>query len=105
MRWRDEDVLGSERLSTLARTVGADWLIVGLIPMLTVESRDIHGRFTGEASVVVRVFDATQGRTVAETRQWGSKVGDARPALAEQVLHRVLESTVPSVISTLTAQT
>lgn len=101
MRWRDEDVLGSERLSTLARTVRADWLIVGLIPMLNIESRD--RRFTGEALVVIRIFDATHGRVVAETRKWGSKAGDTRARLAEQVLHKVLESTIASVISTLTA--
>ncbi len=109
LQWRDEDALSTERLRALARAVGAGWLVVGWIPMLSIGSSErglIHPpnsrrRPQGEASVVVRLFDAAMGRTVVEVQHWVSAVGDVRPMLAEEVLRRALEPTVSRLITAL----
>jgi hypothetical protein len=116
LHWRAEDVLRFGRLSTLAHVVGADWLVVGWITMLSVKTGGGHrrpfpngdggnGPPTGEATVVVKVFDAIQGRIVAERRQWASTIDFIRPRLAERALHEALEPTVPAFIRMLGGQT
>ncbi len=105
--WRNEDALRFDRLETLARAVGADQLVIGWITMLDVETGGGHdgGPPTADVSVAVQVFDAAQGRIVAETRRSASLLfSGTRTLLEEQSLHLVLTPTVPWLITTL-AQT
>ena len=110
LHWRTEDVLRFGRLTALARAVGADELVVGWITMLSVETGGHqtfppdgggNGSPTGDATVVVQVFSAAQGRVVAETRQWASTTGAVRALLAKGVLHEALRPTVPVLLRTL----
>jgi hypothetical protein len=102
--WRNEDALRFDRLETLARAVGADQLVLGWITMLDVETGGSHdgGPPTADVSVVVQVFDAAQGRIVAETRRSAFPLlFGTRTLLEEQSLHLVLTPTVPWLITTL----
>jgi hypothetical protein len=53
--------------------------------------------------VVVQVFDAAQGRIVAETRAEGNGLGALTSLVAEQTLHEALQPTVSFLLSTLTS--
>ncbi len=105
--WRDEDVLRFSRLEALAHAIGADQLVIGWITRLDVEtggSRD-GGPPMADVSVVVQVFDAAQGRIVAETRHSAfTLLFGTRTYVAEQGLHLALSPTVPW-LTTILAQT
>lgn len=114
LRWQNADVLHFDRLRTLARAVGADSLVVGWIPLLVIHGgggmpmpRDHDGNGAGpssaDANLVVQVFDAAQGRLVAETRPSASVIGMTRVLLAERVVHEALEPAVPPLLSALTS--
>jgi hypothetical protein len=114
MRWQETDVLHFDRLSALARAVGADRLVLGWIPLLQVEASggggvpvpdDGGGPPTALVNLVLQVFDETQARVVAETR--GSAeitIGVSRSQLAVQVLHIALARAQPDVLRMLTVQ-
>lgn len=100
--WRNEDALRFDRLETLARAAGADQLVIGWITMLNVDMGGSHdgGPPTADVSVVVQVFDATQGRIVAETRRSAFPLlFGTRTLLEEQSLHLVLMPTVSWLIT------
>jgi hypothetical protein len=100
--WRNEDALRFDRLQTLARAAGADQLVIGWITMLNVDTGGSHdgGPPTADVSVVVQVFDATQGRIVAETRRSAFPLlFGTRTLLEEQSLHLVLMPTVSWLIT------
>jgi hypothetical protein len=109
LRWQTEDALRFDRLTALARAVGADELVVGWITMLSVETGGHqtfppdggNGSPTGDATIVVQVFSAAQGRIVAETRHWASTTGFVRALLAKGVLHEALRPAVPVLLRTL----
>lgn len=111
LRWHEDDVLHFARLGDLSRNVHADRLVVGWISQFVVghePSRDVvvhggGGPITGFAIVVVQVFDAAQGRIVAETRAEGYGQGGLHSLVAQQALHVALQPTIPSLISTLTS--
>jgi len=106
LEWRNEDVLRFDRLEALARAIGADRLVIGWITMLVIDTGGSHegGPHEADVSVVVQVFDATQGRIVAETGGWAYTVLGTRTILAERGLHLALAPIVPWVLATL-AQT
>ncbi|HKV45127.1 MAG TPA: hypothetical protein VJT32_10710 [bacterium] len=111
LRWQEVDVLHYDRLGALARAVGADALILGWIPLLAVDAAgggmaippDGEGPPTAEANLVIQVFDAAQGRRVAETRQAASGLGTSRSLLTQRVLHDALVPAVLPVVNVLTA--
>jgi hypothetical protein len=110
LRWRDVDVLHYDRLGALARSVGADALILGWIPLLVVDAGgagvvippDGEGPPSAEVNLVIQVFDATQGRRVAETKQAASALGTTRSLLTQRVLHDALVPAVVPVTDALT---
>ncbi len=113
MRWQGADVLHFDRLRALARAVGADRLVVGWIPLFSVDAGggrgfpfpdDGNGPPTADANIVVRVFDAAEARVVAETRQSAFALGINRLQVAAQVLHVALERVLPALLTLLTAQ-
>jgi hypothetical protein len=109
--WRDGDVLKYGRLEELARRLHADRLVVGWIRELVNTSpgsdgtvpRMGNGPIMGFAVLVVQVFDAAQGRIVAQVQGEGDAVGMVRLVLTEQVLHRALAPTVGPLSSALAA--
>lgn len=109
--WRDGDVLKYGRLAELARRLHADRLVVGWIRELVNSSPGSDGDFPrmgngpimGSAVLVVQVFDAAQGRLVAEAPGEGDAVGMVRSVITEQVLHRALAPMVGPLSSTLAA--
>ncbi|HLW58826.1 MAG TPA: hypothetical protein VKV57_02755 [bacterium] len=111
LRWQDVDVLHYDRLGVLARSVGADALILGWIPLLSVDAGgggmaippDGEGPPNAEVNLVIQVFDAAQGRRVAETRQAASALGTTRSLLTQRVLHDALVPAVAPVADALTA--
>ena len=111
LRWHEDDVLHFARLSDLSRNLHADRLVVGWISQFVVghepnSEMTMHGGggpITGFAIVVVQVFDAAQGRIVAETRAEGYGQGGLHSLVAQQTLHGALLPTIPSLISTLTS--
>ncbi|HYM92290.1 MAG TPA: hypothetical protein VEW91_11730 [bacterium] len=108
--WRGEDVLHFDRLGRLARIVGADRLVIGWIAALDMSDSGGVGPDNGgtphmiDATIVVQVFDAAQGRIISETRQMGSAVGAVPSVLAEQALHRAVGAALPSLLGTLISQ-
>ena len=105
MGWRNEDALRFGRLRALADSVGADQLVIGWITMLNVETGGSRGTGdlpTSDVELVVQIFDAAQGRIVAESRQRAYALfGGTRALLAEKGLHLALAPTVPWLIATL----
>lgn len=108
LRWRADDVLRFARLSALAQTLHADRLVVGWVAQFVVghEPNDevaTHGGgpITGFAVVVVQVFDAAEGRIVAEARTEGNGTGALQALVAEQTLHEALQPAIPLLLSTL----
>ncbi len=111
LRWHEDDVLHFARLSALSRNLHADRLVVGWISQFVVgheQNREpvMHGGggpITGFAIVVVQVFDAAQGRIVAETRAEGYGQGALHSLVAQQTLHGALQPAIPFLISTVTS--
>jgi hypothetical protein len=103
MGWREDDVLRFDRLRTLAVALNADLLVIGRIPTLNVQWAG-DGPHENVASVVVQVFDALEGRIVAETQQSAStiNIGGGDPG---ELLHRALGSAIPWIMQTLTQAT
>jgi len=113
LAWRDADVLRYARLSALAERLHADRLVVGWIRQLTLglDSHSVDfpslggGPILASAVVVVQIFDAAQGRIVAQTQTEGDAIGSIRPFLAETVLHRALVPAVGRTLDSLTVST
>jgi len=108
--WQNVDALHFERLRALAQAAGANTLIVGWIPLLAVRVGSGGGGVPphgggppmADTSLVLQVFDATQGRLVAETRQSGSAlVATTRDLLAKQALHDALVYAVSPLVAAL----
>lgn len=105
--WRGEDVLRFARLTMLARTVGADRLVTGWLRLDL--SGDAGGGGLAEtegpgmvrAAIVVQVFDAAQGRLIAETQQTGFAVGIEWSVVVVQAIHRALGAALPSLLGML----
>lgn len=111
VRWHEADVLRFERLRELAQRVGADRLVVGWLEMSVGKGGGSGGgmprtsdsdQYDGFTSLVVQVFDAGQGRIVAQRASSASTQGLVRPRVVEQVLHLALEPLVKSLLSSLT---
>lgn len=111
LRWHKDDVLHYARLSALSRNLHADRLVVGWISRFAVGREpsgvvDHHGggaSIRGFAVVVLQVFDAAQGRIVAETQAEGNGQGLVLSGVAQRTLHAAFEPTITSLISTLTS--
>jgi hypothetical protein len=111
LRWHEDDVLHFARLIDLSRNLHADRLVVGWISQFVVGHEPnsdvvVHGGggpITGFAIVLLQVFDAAQGRIVAETRAEGYGQGGLHSLVAQQTLHDALQPAIPSLISTLTS--
>lgn len=111
LSWRDADVLHFDRLRALADAAGADWLLVGWISHLVFSEGggktmppDDGGPPMADASLVLQVFDAAQGRVVAETQRSAYDIGGSRTILAERVLHHALEPALLPIVGALTAR-
>lgn len=113
LHWHTVDALHFDRLRTLAKAVGANRLVVGWIPLFSVDGsggRAIpvpdggNGPPTADANIVVQVFDLGEGRLVGQTRQWGSALGLTRWQVATGALHAALERAVPDVLKLLGGQ-
>lgn len=109
MGWRTQDALSFARLADLARALGVGRLVVGWIPMLSIggagDERLVpngNGMPLAQASVVVQVFDAGQGRIVAETSRSASAIGIVPAILVRDVLRNALAPTVPWLVAQLT---
>jgi hypothetical protein len=101
--WQGVDVLHFDRLRALARAVGANALIVGQILLL--DNLD-GGRTPPGASVDtnlrLQIFDAAQGRIVAETRQSASLVSPLeRDLRTKEVLLDALVRAYPRLVDAL----
>ncbi len=105
MRWKGSDALRFARLQELARTLDADFLLVGRIDRLDLDrgsgggaqSRARH-MATGFAAVTVQVFDPRQGRLVSQVEQSAYEVGIVDARVAERLIRRVVDATVPSIL-------
>lgn len=113
LRWHADDVLHFARLSALSQSLHADRLVVGWISQFAVGHEPngevvIHGGggpITGHAVVVVQVFDAAEGRLVAQTSAEGNALGGLNSLVAAQTLHEALQPTISFLLSTLTSPT
>jgi hypothetical protein len=110
MGWREPDALRFGRLAQLAQAVDASRLVVGWIPSFSsgggsgdIPAPDGNGMPIAQAAVVIQVFDAAQGRIVAETRSGATTIGALPSILIEQVLREAVEPTVPWLLRTITA--
>jgi hypothetical protein len=105
MHWQEVDVLHYDRLRALANAVGAGRLVVGWIPLLVIH-RGGGGFFpsagdgepsSADVNLVLQVFDAAQGRLIAERRYRASIVGPpTRDLVAQQVIDEALRSAAPT---------
>jgi len=111
LNWRDGDVLHFDRLRALADASGADRLLVGWISHLVITTSgtgattppDDSAPPMADASLVVQVFDAAQGRVVAQTQRSAYDIGGSRTILVERVLHHALEPALLPIVNALTA--
>jgi len=111
IRWQNQDALSFPRLGQLARAAGTDRLVVGWLPIVGTAgagtmpppgSADGEGLTPIIADVVVQIFDADQGRIVAETRSSGVAISGPAAGLGTlAVLRSALLPTVPWVIAHL----
>lgn len=101
--WQGVDVLHFDRLRALARAVGANALIVGWIPLLAnLEGGRVPPEASVDTNLWLQIFDAAQGRFVAETRQSASVVaGIQRDLRTKQVLHDALVRAIPPLVDAL----
>lgn len=113
MHWQTADVLHFDRLRALAKAVGADRLVVGWIPLFSVDvgggrafpvPHDGNGQPTADANIVVQVFDPSEGRLVGETRQSGFALGITTWQVATGALHVALERVLPELLRLLGAR-
>ncbi len=109
--WRPSDVLSFSRLGQLAARVGADDLVVGWIRLLQLDTEGPgigtprFGRLlSGSANVLLQIFDAREGRIVAEAPGDGYTIGQVRTFVAEAVLHQATTQALPRVFVKLTLQ-
>ena len=95
LAWRAWDVLSYARLADLAREARADHLVVGWIRRLELDGTGPGVKapteggdhiVSGSATVLVQIFDAAEGRIVAEAQGDGSTLGQTRLLIARQVL-------------------
>lgn len=105
IRWQGSDVLRFARLQELARALDADFLLVGRIDRLDLDRGSGGGAqtrarhlTTGFAAVTVQVFDPRQGRLVSQVEQSAYEVGIVDARVAERLIRRVVEATVPSIL-------
>ena len=105
--WQGSDVLRFARLQQLAHTLNADLLLVGWIGRLEfdrggggAQSRARH-LMTGFGTVTVQVFDPRQGRMVSQVDQSAYEIGVVESGVAERLIRRIVEATVPSVLSAI----
>ena len=113
LHWHTADALRFDRLRSLAKAVGADRLVVGWVPLFSVDGgggRSVpfpdggNGPITADANIVVQVFDSSEGRLVGETRQSGFALGITTWQVATGALHTALERVVPELLRLLGAQ-
>jgi hypothetical protein len=104
--WRPWDVLSFSRLAELAGRIGADELLVGWIRMLYVNTEGPGiGRLgfgqllSGSSTVLLQIFDARQGRIVAQASGDGYTIGQVRAFVVEQVLHLATAQALPRVFA------
>jgi hypothetical protein len=103
--WKGSDVLRFARLQELARRLNADRIVTGWIQRLEVNQggsgSPVPGggnAVTGFATVNVQIFDVKQGRIVSQVQESAYETGLVRARVAEQLLHRILERALPSVL-------
>jgi hypothetical protein len=103
--WQGVDVLHFDRLHALARAVGANALIVGQILLLdNLDGGRTPPGATVETNLRLQIFDAAQGRIVAETRPSASVVAPLeRDLRTKEVLHDALVRAVPQLVDALNA--
>lgn len=107
LHWNEADVVHFARLKALADRVHADRLAVGWIQALSVEGQSTEeppflrsNTLTGFASLVLQLFDASQGRLVAEVRGTGYSVaGVVRARVLEEALDNALEPLARPLLS------
>ena len=101
--WRTDDALRFDRLRALARSIGADQIVVGWITRLAVDGggSDAGGPPSAGASVVVQVFDAASGQIVSSVSESASTFLGTRAVMAERTLHVALSPTVAGLLVTL----
>jgi len=115
MQWHGVDAPHYDRLGALARAVGADWLVTGWITQLVINSAArLHGNHPspnsevqkwGYATVVVQMFNASEGRIVSQTTKYASTAsGELRSELAARVLHDALQPTVPCLVNAVSSR-
>lgn len=115
LHWQNADVLHFDRLRALAKAVDANRLVVGWIPLFSVDAGggrsipipdDGNGPPTADVNIIVQVFDAGEGRLVGQTpREWGSAIGLLRWQVATAAMHFALERSMPDVLRLLGGQT
>jgi hypothetical protein len=111
IRWRDSDALRFARLSELARAAEADWLVVGWIERLDVDTHRVGIGFphvstrplSGFATVRIQLFDTAQGRIAAEASGSAYSLGVTQLFIAEQALRDAAARALPGVLSRLLA--
>lgn len=110
MAWRGSDVLRFARLRELARALDADLLLVGRIDRLDLDQSGGNGggsqgrgfrTMSAFAAVTVQVFDPRQGRIVSHVERSAYNLGVVQSRVAEQLIRRVVEATVPAVMGAL----
>jgi len=113
MRWSEADVLHFARLRALASALGADRLVVGWIPLLSVDegSGGGGGRTSDggggpgitrvDISLVIQVFDAGQGRIVDEARFDRQDAGGPRSQLVQRAMDNALRPAIPALLDRL----
>ena len=107
--WRGSDALRFARLRELARALDADVLLVGWIQRLDLDRGTSSGKqgggdirmLTGFATVTVQVFDPRQTRVLAQVEQSTYEIGILSSRVAERLIRRVVEETVPSILSAI----
>ena len=105
MGWQRSDVLRFARLQDLAHALNADFLVVGWINRLDMdrEGGSFHGDpglffITGYITVTVQVFDPQQARIVSRVERSDSEVGTVRSFVAQRLIARAIEQTLPSIL-------
>jgi hypothetical protein len=106
MGWRTADVAHADRLTELARQVGAIHLITGRIERLYTQGRS-GGRMGGSpvqatANIQVQVFDASHRRFEAGAPGEGYAVGSVQRVVAQQALHQANAAALPRALKKLT---
>ncbi len=106
--WQRSDVLRFARVRELGRALEADLLLLGWIDRLELDRGGggaQQGRgplVTGFAAVTVQVFDPRQGRIVSQVERSTYEIGVVNSRVAERLIQRVVEGTVPSILSAIT---